>query len=810
MRLRSLCLRPFAGVVDNTIRFNPGLNVIVGPNEAGKSTLVSALNCGLFQGVDPGAKTWKSLERHIPLPNGDHFRIALEFVIEGQDYSLTKTWSASKRIRSCELRMPGGQVLADPTEVNATLDSLVGWKPGTWRNVLCADQAALPRTLDSIKLDCETRNDVTQRLRKAVLETDGVSLERLETRLQEEVTRCYAHWNVTLGRPEGNRDIQNRWNRDVGTILDAWYSMRKAELALEKALRFEQERDAWLSRKDKLIAERDACEAFQQKWEPVLTQARKRNDLEGLRTTARAKCDDLQNAFRHWPAYAEEAEKIKASLAEKGTALRALESELKQATAWAKLASKRHQLKTALEHQGQIQEKAEALQGIKRVTAQQVRKLGDALLSKQIIETKLGAGKLRLTLAAVCNTPIVHQSDLGSRTEQTLTSGAPLRLEAGGRILLEHPDWKLTVESGDSSFDELQSAYQVVEEEIQRVLAEADVGTVEDFRNFGLKYAEAENAVVECRRDFTKALNGTTLEDLVQNVGTPQEESLLRDISQITNEKLALGKDVQESEARLKTLNVQLSAWLRDYQTVDQVLNLLAPLHLRVRELTEEIDALPVAADSVSDLERLQIEFPTNETRLRMIKEAELPEAKEGLARLQGDEPDTSVAELVEQLATERLTFEEAQKKAQAYQSIQSVFADLKNSLDQKPLDPLLDDIQRSLHQLTGDRFDKIELAEGSFRRRGSVTMSTELLSVGMNAGFGLVVRLAMASHFLSGQDGLLVLDDPFVDIDPVRQKAAAELIGAFALDKQVLVLTCHPSQAALFGVAPIEFGRLN
>ena len=237
---------------------------------------------------------------------------------------------------------------------------------------------------------------------------------------------------------------------------------------------------------------------------------------------------------------------------------------------------------------------------------------------------------------------------------------------------------------------------------------------------------------------------------------------------------------------------------------------LAAPLHLRVRELTEEIDALAVAADSVPDLERLQIEFPKNETRLRMIKEAELPEAKEKLARLQGDEPDTSVAELIEQLATERLTFEEAQKKAQAYQSIQSVFVDLKNSLDQKPLDPLLDDIQRSLHQLTGDRFDQIELAEGTFRRRGSVTMSTELLSVGMNAGFGLVVRLAMASHFLSGQDGLLVLDDPFVDIDPVRQKAAAELIGAFALDKQVFVLTCHPSQAALFGVAPIELGRLT
>lgn len=109
-----------------------------------------------------------------------------------------------------------------------------------------------------------------------------------------------------------------------------------------------------------------------------------------------------------------------------------------------------------------------------------------------------------------------------------------------------------------------------------------------------------------------------------------------------------------------------------------------------------------------------------------------------------------------------------------------------------------------------GDQFDKIELDEGTFRRRGSVEMSTQLLSVGMNAGFGLSVRLAMASHFLNGRDGILVLDDPFVDIDPARQKAAAELIKSFALEKQVIVLTCHPLQAGLFGVVPIEFGQLN
>ena len=55
---------------------------------------------------------------------------------------------------------------------------------------------------------------------------------------------------------------------------------------------------------------------------------------------------------------------------------------------------------------------------------------------------------------------------------------------------------------------------------------------------------------------------------------------------------------------------------------------------------------------------------------------------------------------------------------------------------------------------------------------------------------------------------GRLTLPTFVNPIDPMR--AAAELIKSFALEKQVLVFTCHPSQAAIFGVPPIELERLN
>ena len=49
-----------------------------------------------------------------------------------------------------------------------------------------------------------------------------------------------------------------------------------------------------------------------------------------------------------------------------------------------------------------------------------------------------------------------------------------------------------------------------------------------------------------------------------------------------------------------------------------------------------------------------------------------------------------------------------------------------------------------------------------------------------------------------------MLLDDPLVDMDPERQKAAAAALKAFATRRQLIVFTCHPATAALLGAQPI------
>ena len=62
---------------------------------------------------------------------------------------------------------------------------------------------------------------------------------------------------------------------------------------------------------------------------------------------------------------------------------------------------------------------------------------------------------------------------------------------------------------------------------------------------------------------------------------------------------------------------------------------------------------------------------------------------------------------------------------------------------------------------------------------------------------FSLSLRLAMA-------EAVLFMDDPFVDIDPERMNAGAELILKFSLNTQIVFITCHPGRAALFSGATV------
>lgn len=128
-RLRVVNFRRFA---DEELDLAPGMNLIRGPNESGKSTIVRAMMAALF-----GKPASSSVSTQMDARWGveDLPWIELEFTDDGGDYRLVKDYGAKKVL----LVQPGEEKdLASAKAVDARITELLGFRdPGQYLRTAC-------------------------------------------------------------------------------------------------------------------------------------------------------------------------------------------------------------------------------------------------------------------------------------------------------------------------------------------------------------------------------------------------------------------------------------------------------------------------------------------------------------------------------------------------------------------------------------------------------------------------------------------------------------------------------------------------
>ncbi len=94
MILRRLRARRFLGLPDEPFEFAPGLSVIVGPNEAGKSSLRTAIRAALYG--NPATTSSKFRDEFRSWGAEEPPVLILEFEVDGKRFVLTKDFAARK------------------------------------------------------------------------------------------------------------------------------------------------------------------------------------------------------------------------------------------------------------------------------------------------------------------------------------------------------------------------------------------------------------------------------------------------------------------------------------------------------------------------------------------------------------------------------------------------------------------------------------------------------------------------------------------------------------------------------------------
>lgn len=158
MLIRRLEVRNWRGFTQAlSVDLDPGLNVIVGPNESGKSSLAEALRFAFLRRADTTSQEVRST-----VPKGRQLRpfVAVEFEVDGVAYRVEKTFMASHG-HTLLSRLEGSQwrPLAEDKEAEALLGNLLDQDGlAHYAQALWAEQGQVLKILESgIPGDLKTR-----------------------------------------------------------------------------------------------------------------------------------------------------------------------------------------------------------------------------------------------------------------------------------------------------------------------------------------------------------------------------------------------------------------------------------------------------------------------------------------------------------------------------------------------------------------------------------------------------------------------------------------------------------------------------
>jgi hypothetical protein len=798
MRLRSLRVDGFGKLADRAFVFGPGLNVVVGPNEAGKSTLAAALVASLY-GLQRGEK-----ERWRPWA-GNAFATTLTYE--------TADGAAWEVRREFERDAKGLRVYdADGNDAAARVGKGRSLVPGESHLQISYDvfvQTACVRQR-IVALDGAAAGEVSAALARALgggpKEDAAIgALARLEDAVRRHVGTQRATKNAPLKKLREEEEQQRRAADDARTALDALAALRerigalRAERDRAAALTTELERRTRALRAGHL---RDRLAALRAYHDDVAALQANRSAYDDVAAFPAERVGELDDGYHSWRS----AESV-AEAAARDAASEALD------------ADERRELAERRADAGSLNEDAFAALRAAAAQADAARARATAANAAAAAARTDRDDNRALTLALPAATGATALA--AAVMAAAALAAAPPAVGGGGGLAQR---WL---------FVALAAVVAIV-------LAAASVARAR-VRGAHRREAEAKQRVADAALADERLAAGTVasvLERLgvasIDELARRRERWLALSAREAGAAKVAAraraARDAADAEGtRFDALALALvpdllgprearraaartrAARRRERDGIDNGLAMLTLRRNRIMgaeddfALQAEYDALlaagvePAAEDDTASLPALERERAELDARAR--------EAERGVASLEGElrgaeETIPDVAALDEALAATRAEIARLEAFARAVELARATVEKRKDEAHRGFARRLEEYSADVLGTITAGRYGEIRLdpATLAIRVRIPETGAIEdlaLLSAGTRDQVALVVRFATARMFAEGlETPPLILDDPFAYWDTARIERCLLILTHAAADAQTLLFTASPELA--------------
>ncbi|NDC63438.1 MAG: hypothetical protein EBZ59_05505 [Planctomycetia bacterium] len=802
-------LHPFGGTVDREYDLAGPVSVVLGPNEAGKSTLRQAIHHALFT---PTRQTDKQAEaaigRWYPRPEGDHVAVTLVFEHDGAEWTLAKRWGAD---RGSSLHAAGAAAIADADAVQRKLAEILGHNEATARLVLSTGQAELARTVallaDATKKDAIP--PVGDVLAKAAGTAGDVGPERLRAALAAKVQEHFGRWDRQRGRPEldrgRERGVAAPWERGAGRIVKAWYAWQERVEELGGLREAEAQLDAASAALAALETQMAADGDFLAKGGPLRDGLAQRSLLETELRGLRAARDGLSEIMVGWPAAAAGLDAATKRLAELQARKQALLAE--QADAGRRAAAETMQAEfTALTASRQEWlEAEEAVRQSFRPPREMVAELERVAEGLKDARNRIEAQRLSYEILA--REPLAVRIEEADGPPRVVTVEGTQSGQARSRLRVAAGPLTVTVTSGE---EDVAALFAVVARGVDRerqLLADCRAGSLVEVLAQVRQHDELVSAAALRKTALEAQLRGTTYDQWQEKIAALSRLPQSRDPATIARELADVDECIGIENGNLRLHGEKVGLWREKHGTPEKLLQSLVEMQSRIERGEERVAALPVVPEGFVNAEAFLAELSRREAENR-DRPGLLKEMATRQQQIRDEVGDRSASEIAEEADIRKRAFERALREGLAYERILEVLEGVVAGRGADPLADFAAKVTASFRRITGGGDDlAFDDHLPTQVTRDTVALPPELLSQGAGAALALALRLALAEAHLGDAPGFVVLDDPLVDLDADRRERAKQLLRRFGEKHQVIFLTCHEPHAAGLGVAGVDGG---
>ena len=797
MILRKIKLNPFAGLYNKEIEFNNGLNIVFGPNEAGKSTIINSIREVLFKPVKLTQKKLSQMRSYFPIAGGDSISVSLDFDLSDGICSLTKNWGAGAYVK---LELPDKTIYVSDEEVDRILGKLIPLNQGTYENILIVSQLRLTDTIESIKNSKETEQSIECILRNAVFTTGGISVSLLKKLLENKVKVYFARWDAGSNSPEK----KVRWLKGTGIIVEQFYELEELKQQLNEVLKFENNIDALNSKIKILKNEVIELNEFVNKNIEAYKGARERRNLNLQKENLLSGQSKLIEIQKEWPRFDGKREFLEREQKKLEQQLETLDKEMIKSEEYEKHKIILNKYEKARSLNNELL-KAKDLQIIELTQ----RNLDDAQRIFNLIneyKIKLEAQKLKIKILAKLDSE-VKLTILEDEQFLILQQNEEKDFEIPGKFILDTNELKLSVCSGNEDIDSIIENIKDNEIELKNIL---DKFSSKDIPELKLKFNDYQKHLSDIKSINDKLetiLEGEKFETLTLKAEKNIDEQ--RSVKDINKDKIESNQNHSLNKKEIDDIKIKIDKWEKEYGSEDKIISIIAANLNAIAELEKllnNLKSLPEGFENedgfIKHYENLEKEFNNKNSELENLRTR-----KETLEESNKFEYDTK--ELSELIEDAKIKFQNAKKTGERYLIIQQELNKILDQIDKNSFDPLKKEISGILSELTMGKYPDILLKEilPSAIRTTDQNLPVELLSAGTKDILALSIRLAMAKFYLKEKDGFIIMDDPLINLDDKRKLQAIKVIKKIAEDKQVIIFTCHQNHAELFEEEIMQIG---